>query len=446
MAGWGYRRHNSGPRLIYGQANRHSFFRGGGLDGRPRTPNDMPLWGRPSGARQGKMRNVRDKNLRRRVDDRRLREIESDEEDWEGLGVDQSYFNDEYYSSGAAPLSRQRNRRVLINDYASEHSEDEDGSDDGIGGVQLVLPDKEDRLARKASERIRSAQILGLKNVMLTESEYDALESKRKRDEVARTTGAPSSLTRGRPRNSVQLIEPARVQRGSVVRIRSPIPNYDNEELPRPEVATPPGILVPGSNDSLSYRPFPDSAVPPRPIYRSSRSGSGSASFHSQQQNTPLRSSQFYQPEVGYPLAQEASRPSSRVQPNHLAHNVPDDHYWNSWPRSASSQTSPPHSSQERPSYAQGRRNLSGPSDINSIGFRRGNPPSMPHPSSEPSLLYRAHHAPPNSEYLTDNDDGNEENDQRYGLKSRVTPYNQNYGVIDEREGYRRDWRRRSGR
>lgn len=107
-------------------------------------------------------------------------------------------------------LSRLRNRRVLINDYASEHSEDEDGSDDGIGGVQLVLPDKEERLARKASERIRSAQILGLKNVMLTESEYDAMENKRKRDELARTTGAPSSLTRERPRNSVQLIEPAR--------------------------------------------------------------------------------------------------------------------------------------------------------------------------------------------------------------------------------------------
>ena len=156
------------------------------------------------------MRNVRDKNPRRRVDNRRLREIDSDEEDEEGLGVDQSYFNDESYLTGAAPLSRLRDRRVLINDYASEHSEDEDGSDDGIGGVQLVLPDKEERLARKALERIRSAQILGLKNVMLTESEYDALENKRKRDELARTTGAPSSLTRERPRNSVQLIEPAR--------------------------------------------------------------------------------------------------------------------------------------------------------------------------------------------------------------------------------------------
>lgn len=259
-------------------------------------------------------------------------------------------------------------------------------------------------------------------------------------------TVAPSSLTRGRPRSSVQLTEPARGQRGSIVRIRSSIPNYENEELPRPEVATPPGILVPGSNDSLSYRPFPDSAVSQRPIYQSSRTGSGSASFHSQQQNTPLRSSQFYQPEVGYPLAQGASRLSPRVQPNHLAHHVPDDHNWNSWPRSASSQPYSPHISQERPSNAQGRRNLSGPSEINSIGVRRGNPPPMPHPSSEPSLLYRAHHTPPNSEYLIDNDDRNEGDDQRYSLQSNVTPYNQNYGVIDEREGYRRDWRRRTGR
>lgn len=49
-------------------------------------------------------------------------------------------------------------------------------------------------MRRVKLERIRSAQILGLKNVMLTESEYDAMENK-KRDELARTTGAPSSLT-----------------------------------------------------------------------------------------------------------------------------------------------------------------------------------------------------------------------------------------------------------
>lgn len=392
------------------------------------------------------MRNARDKNPKRRVDDRRLREIDSDEEDGEGFGVDQPYFNDESYLTGAAFRSRLRNRRVFINDYASEHSEHEYGSDDGIEGVQLVLPDKEERLARKALERIRSAQILGIKNIMLTESEYDALESKRKRDEAARMTESPSSRTKGRRRNGVELTEAARDQRGSSIRIRSTIPNYDNEELPRPEVATPPGILVPGSNGSLSYRPFPDSAVSQRPIYRSSRSGSGSASFHSQQSNTPLRSSQFHQPEVGYPLAQGASRLSSRVQPNHLSHRVPDDHNWTSWPRSAPSQTYPQPLSQERPFYAQDRRNLSGPTEIYSIGSRRGNPPPMPHPSSEPSLLHRAHHTPPNSEYLSDNDDGNEDDDESFGVQSNVAPYNQGYGVIDEREGFRRDWRRRSER
>lgn len=390
------------------------------------------------------MRYARDENLGERVDDRRLREIDSDEEDGEGFGVDQSYF-DELYLNGTASLSRLRNRRVLINEYASEHSEDDDGSNVGIGGMELVLPDKEERLARKALERIRSAQILALKSVMLTESEYDALESKKKRDEVSRMTEAPSSRTKGRPRNGVQLNEPARDQRGNSVRIRSFIPNYDNEELPRPEVAGPPGILVPGSNGSLSYRPFPDSTVSQRPIYRSSRSGSGLTSFHSQQPNTPLHSSHFYQPEVGYPLSQGASRLPSIVQPDHLLHRVPEDRNWNSWPRSTSSQAYPPPLSQERPFYAQGRRNLSGSTETNSIGSRRGNPPPMPHPSSEPSLLHRAHHAPPNREYLTDNDDVNEVDDHSYGVQSNVAPYNQNYGVIDEREGHRRDWRRRSG-
>lgn len=393
------------------------------------------------------MRNARDKTLRERSGNRRLQEIDSDEEDGEGVGLDQSYFNDESYLTGAAAVSHLRNRRVRINDYSSEHSECEDDSDDGIGGMQLVLRDKEDRLARKALERIRKAQILGIKNVMLTESEYDALGSKRKREEAAIIAAAPNSRTKGRRRNGVQLTEPTRDQRGSSVRIRTPIPNYNNEELPGPEVATPPGVLVPGSNGSLSYRPFPDSAVFQRPSYRSARSGSRSASSHSLQPITPpLRSSQYYQPEVGYSLAHGASHLPSRVQPNHLSHRLPDDPNRTSRPRSASSQTYPPPLSQERSVYAQGQRNLSGPTEIHSLGSRIGNPPPMPHPSSEPSLSHRAHHTPPNSEYPTDNDDENEDDDESYGVQLNVAPYSQKYGVIDEREDYRRDWRRRSER
>lgn len=72
--------------------------------------------------------------------------------------------------------------------------------------MQLVLPDKEERLARKILERIRSAQIIGLKNVMPTKTKYDFLENKGKRDELARTTGAPSSLTKERPCDSARLI------------------------------------------------------------------------------------------------------------------------------------------------------------------------------------------------------------------------------------------------
>lgn len=389
------------------------------------------------------MRNARDKNLRERVDNRRLQEIDS-VEDGEGVGLDQSYFNDESYLTGAASLSRLRNRRVRINDYASGNSEEEDDSDDGIGGMQLVLRDKEDRLARKALERIRSAQMLGIKNVMLTESEYDALENKKKIDEAAIMAAAPNSRTKGRRRNGDKSTEPARDQSGSSIRIRTSIPNYENEELPRPEVATPPGVLVPGSNGSLSYRPFPVSAVSQRAFYRSSRSGSRSASSHNQQPITPpLRSSRYFQPEVGYPLVQGAPR-LSRVQPNHLSHRLPDDPNRTSRPRSASSQNYPPPLSQERPFYAQGQRNLSGPTEVHSIGSRRGNPPPMPHSSSEPSLSHREHHSSPNIEYLMDNDDENEDDDQSYGVQLNVAQYNQHYGIIDEREDYRRDWRERS--
>ena len=387
------------------------------------------------------MRNARDKNLRERVDNRRLQEIDS-VEDGEGVGLDQSYFNDESYPTGTASLSRLRTRRVRIIDYASEHSEDEDDSDDGIGGMQLVLRDKEDRLARKALEQIRSAQMLGIKNVMLTESEYDALESKKKIDEAAIMASASNSRTKGGRRNGVKSTEPARDQRGSSVRIRTSIPNYANEELPRREVATSPGVLVPGSSGSLSYRPFPVSAVSERAFYRSSRSGSRSASSHNQQPTTPpLRLSRYIQPEVGYPLAHGAPR-LSRVQPNHFSHRLPDDPNRTSRPRSASSQTYPTPLSPERPSYAEGQRNLSGPTEVHSIGSRSGNPPPMPHSSSEPSISRREHHNSSNSEYLTD--DENDDDDQSYGVQLNVAQYNQDYGIIDEREDYRRDWRKRS--
>lgn len=406
----------------------------------------MPLWGRPAGARQGKFRNARDKNVREQVD-RRLQEIDSDAEDGEGVGLDQSYFMDEPYVTGATPISRLRNRRVRINDYASERSEDEDDSDDGIGGMQLVLRDKEDRLARKALERIRSAQVLGIKNVMLTESEYDALESRKKRDPATIMAAAPNFRTKGRRGNGVQLTEHARGQSGSGKRMRTSVPNYDNEELPHPEVATPPGFLVPGPSGGLSFRPFPNSAVPQSPLYRSTRSRSRSTSSHGQQPIKPtLRSSQYYQPDVGYPLTQGASRLPARVQPVRVSHNLPDDPNWTSRPRSASSQTYSPPLSQERPFYAQGQRNLSGPTDIHSIDSRRGHLPPMPLTSSEPSLSHRAHHTPLNSDYLTDNDDENEDEDESYGVQLNMAPYNQDYGVLDDREDYRRDRRRRSER
>lgn len=387
------------------------------------------------------MRHARDKNLRERIDNRRLQEMDIGE-DGEGVDLDQSYFNDESYPTGAASLSRQRNRQVRIIDYASEQSEDEDDSENGIGGMQLVLRDKEDRLARKALERIRSAQMLGIKNVILTESEYDALESRKKIDEAAIVAAAPNSRTKGRRRDSVKSTDPARDERGSSVRIRTFIPNYENEEPPRRELATPPGVLVPGSGGSLSYRPLPVSAASERAFYRPSRSGSRSTSSHSQQPNIPpIRSNRYIQPEVGYPLADGPPR-RSRVQPNHLSHRLRDDPTRLSRPRSASSQTYQPTLSQERPFYAEGQRNLSGLTEFHSIGSRRRNPLPMPHSSSEPSLSHREHLTSPNGEYLTD--DENEDDDQSYGVQLNVAEYNQGYGTIDEREDYRRDWRKRS--
>ena len=435
MAGWGYRGDHPGPCLIHGQTNRYSFFRGGGLGGRPRTPHDMPLWGRPSGARKVKGRRERDTPSRQRGDPRRFREIDSEEDDGKGFGLDHSFVSDELFFTGADLGSQPRNRRVHSHDYTSESSEDEEHSNDGYaGGMQLVLRDKEELLVQKALERIRRAQMLGKKNVMLTQPEIDALARKRLKDEAALKATASSSRTAERRRSGVRLNETAR-NKTKTKRISTPLMTYDNNEIPSPELATPPGIYVPGPDGNLTYQPFNYPIVSQRPSNRFSRSGSGSISTQSQQQSIPpLRPSQFHPPEVRYGPISEASRRLSKIEPNPLLRRLPDDPKWTPRPRSASSQTYQSPLLPGPPQYSQARRNVSGPPSTHSLSSRKGDPPPMPHASSEPSLPHGQYHGHTEDDYLIDSDDLDVDDEEDYGVQVDVVSYGQSYGITERPE------------
>lgn len=405
----------------------------------------MPSWGRPSGARKGKKGKGRDRQSRQQEEARRFEEVDSDDDDGQGVGLDRSYGSDELYFTGADMGSRPRTRRTTSHDYdyTSGSSGHEDGDmNDGSGGtMQLALRDKEDKLVRQALERIRRAQVLGRTNVELTQPEIDALARKRRKDESAKIAPGLGTNSAERRPSGGHSNDIAKEQRLSSKRTRAPLSAYDKIETPVPGRATPPGIVVPGPDGNPSYQPFdPYLSTHPKPYNRSSRSGSRSASSHSQHQRTPPQpSSQFRPPKARYFSVPEASR---APQPTPLARRLPDDPNWIPRPRSASSnppyptnaglnQTYSPPLPQMRPHYAQGRRNVSGPPEMQHFGSRSGDSSPMPYAaSSEPSIPHREHSGDMTGEYARNSDDSdNDDDDEDYGVQVDVIPYNQGYGI-----------------
>lgn len=342
----------------------------------------MPSWGRPSGARKGKRGKEQDRQTRQREEARRFEEIESDDDDGQGVGLSRPYYSDELYFTGT-DLSRSRPpQRTYSHNYTSESSGDEEDVDESLGGtMQLALRDKEELLVQKALERIRRAQMLGRTNVKLTQPEIDALARKRRKVEAIRKGPLSGSKATDRRHSSGQPSETAE-QRTSKRKLRTPISMYDNGEFSSPRRTTPPGILFPGPDGNASYQPFGQySSAATGPYNRSSRSGSRSASSHSQQQSTPpLPSSQFRPPNERYFSVSEASRPPSTLPPNTLPRRLPDDPNWIPRPQSSSSnpaQLFSPPSSHVPSHYFQGRRIVSGPPESQHVGSRRGDTSPM---------------------------------------------------------------------
>lgn len=366
---------------------------------------------------------------------RRFEEIESDDDDGQGVGLSRPYVSDELYFTGAdLSRSRPRNQRTYSHDYNSESSEDGRDVDESLGGtMQLALRDKEELLVHKALERIRRAQMLGRKNVKLTQPEIDALARKRRRDTATRK--APLSSSKGADRRRSGGQPNGTVEQGpSDRRLRPPLSMYENGENPSPRRATPPGILFPGPDGSASYQPFGhySSAYNNN---RSSRSGSRSASSHSQQQNSPpLPSSQFHPPKERYFSVPETSQPPPTFTSNTLPRRLPDDPNWIPRPQSSSSnpvQTYSPPSPHVPSNYFQGQRIISGPPDSQYVGSRRGVSSPMPYGTSyESSHMHREHSGHRGDDYMRNKDDTeDDDDDDDYGVQVDVVPYGQGYGI-----------------
>ncbi len=365
----------------------------------------MPQRGRPSRARQERKRRHWDRQARQWEEYGRFEEVESDDGDGQGVGLDprvvQRHFaSDELRFTGAGLGLPSEHRKSY------DYGDDSDFSDDDLQDVmdhndgaamQVALRDKEELLVRKAMERIRRAQMLGKTNVKLTQPELDALERKRLRaTDAGKFKGRPSALPSGgsndrRSSKGGRALgsRPTAPPEPNMRKSRASLAGYEKDSPPLSSEVVPPGFLIPGPDGVQMYAPlgYYDS-----PIALSSRSlsrpGSRSISSHDQQQyqhTSPVPQYQHHHQQQRYfsvpengPSAVRPPSSSSRGSPRPL----PDDPNWIPRVRSASSvqpytvdpfqyQTYSPPKPQIASQHIQGRRNVSGPPDIQYSSVRR---------------------------------------------------------------------------
>ena len=421
----------------------------------------MPSWGRPSRAGKGKREKRRDRNTRHWEEDRRFEEIDSDEDDGQGVGLHDSLISDKLYFTGADLGPRRRQPHKQDHSQSSESSGNEDNMEDRSGGVmQVALRGKEEQLVQKAMERIRRAQLMGRSNVKLTKPEIDALERKRLKDYSTNKILGPKLRIADRRRVSDRLPKTVNEQKPSRRKAITLASVHDDHSFSGPKHTTPPGAEVSGSNGNPVYSATGQYQFLPAGSYgRSSRSGSRSTSAQSQQRYTPpLPGSQFRPAQTRYFSVPEHSRPSSMPQTPPLSRRLPDDPSWIPRPRSASSNHLYPaeniqHNAHSPPlhnlpsQFNQGRRNTSGQPEIQYTSTRRGAPLARAYAtSSEPPIPQTdATHEVP-LEHHVEVDYSDDDDDDNYGVQVGIDSYLESYGSNGRPEDYAGGWPRRGER
>lgn len=465
-----YRSKHFGPCIFHGQANRYSFFRGGGLGGRPRTPYDTPLGGRPLGARPGRAKRDWERQAQRWEEARRFEELDSDDNDGHGADLGGEFASDALRFTGAVLGPNIRRRRSHYPNDGSESSDEfaEQRDESSSRALQLALRDKEEMLVQKALERIRRSQVLGKANVKLTQPEIDALERKRRFDPAqGKSRGLPGKSSErrrssGRPGSAekpAQLESTRRNASSSSGRFALTLAEDDSGKA---AAVTPAGIIVRGVDGTPMYTPIGYYPPPAALAYgASSRPGSRSASAHSlQQQLTPplppaLQRAQKKRyssvPERGMP-SPTSGTPASHTPPS--GRILPDDPRWIPPPRSDSTnqphavdpfqyQTYSPPLPQTPPQYGYGRRIVSGPAGVRYPAIRQATPATRAYAASaDYSLLLRrgqqsqaVHEVESGSGGQEGDYSDEEDDDDDHGVHVDVIPHGQGYDVSFTPEG-----------
>lgn len=444
----------------------------------------MPLGGRPSGARSGRMKREWERQAQNWEEVRHFEELDSDGSDGRGVSLDGRFASDALHFTGTDLGPHVRRRRIYYDpndgsELSDENAEQQDESNSRA--LQLALRDKEEMLLQKADERIRRSQMLGKANVKLTQSELEAMERRRRLDQAQGKTRGPLLKGNDRRRSigrqasaekSAQLESDRRKSSSS----RIPFTQAEGDS-DRAAAVTSPGVIIRSGDGSQIYAPigyYPPSAA--LAYGTSSRPGSRSASTHSQrQQLTPplpptiqraQKKRYFSVPERTVPplTSRTSTPPSGRI--------LHDDLEW--IPRPGSASTNQPHSTepfqyqayspplpQMPPQYNHGRRIVSGPPGVRYPASRRATLAAQPYAaSSDPSLLLRrrqqsqASHGVDSGSGEEEEDDGDDDqgdddedyyDDDEHGVQVDVVPHGQGYDVNFTPEGVG-GGRRRSGR
>ncbi|KAF7712237.1 Uncharacterized protein PECH_003788 [Penicillium ucsense] len=249
---------------------------------------------------------------------RRVEEIESEEEEQE----EESAYGRELVRKARVGYERQlqydKRGRYDYDDPFDETESIEGGEYDLYDhedstvayAVQLAMRDKEDHLVDQALERIRRAQLLGRKNVRLSQRELDALERRRQQTDEGRSSGARRSRQNGAGTAS----RPVSRRKDAAVSEQQlpPYPSFDPEPQWNPTIHGRSGnssAARPRTSTTQSLRPQ-QSASPIRP--RSSHYMNVDPSGHPQ----PLQ-----QPSYPRPLPDDPQwAPSSYYNPLQMVH------------------------------------------------------------------------------------------------------------------------------
>lgn len=244
----------------------------------------------------------------------RVEEIDSEGDDgYNGVNYDGSRRNGRIGSKASVRELRLRSNGY---DYESELSDgaefdlDDDADSTVAYAVQLAMRDKEEMLVEKALERIRRAQMLGKKNVRLSQEELDALERRRtgitnnKKAAVTVAIGspgrAPANDRRPKSRESAAKASP-RASGGSESR-RSSQSQYSVNEFSGVPLRPPTGIY-----SSLTNSPTSSASRPRTPTMQSLRPQPSA--------NSPMHQATYMQ-----------RYPSEREPP--FVRALPDDPQW----------------------------------------------------------------------------------------------------------------------